>query len=237
MHLVDRRLTWSPLNRPPEILNAREGRLQWNGARKVVIYGAGLGRSEAPLDDPSWIVWALNVIPPLDRLGRVRSDCWWDIHQRRAQSADDLRWIASCPVPILVPDDLLDASPNAVRYPIERVKRDVADGPFACTFAYQIAYALLEGFTDIGLYGVELAYGTMRERTVEYASVSWWMGYAEAKGVTFHLPARSRLGTHRFLYGLEYDDEISDVKAYERMLADGDAHEARLKVQRASVGG
>ena len=236
-HLVDAGYAWSPLNRPPRIVNRLTGELARDERSRVLIYGAGLGRAEAPLDDPAWECWALNVIPPFDCGGRIRSDRWFDIHQRSAQSQDDLRWIAACPVPIYVPDDLMDASPNAVRYPIERVQREVTPGPMACTFSYQIALALMEGFTDIGLYGVELAYGTMRERTVEYASVSWWMGYAEAKGVTFHLPAHSRLGTHRFLYGLEYDAEIRDVKAYERQLAAGDAHEARLKVQRASVGG
>jgi hypothetical protein len=77
----------------------------------------------------------------------------------------------------------------------------------------------------------------MRERTVEFASVSWWMGYAEAKGVTFHLPAFSRLGTHQFLYGLDYDAELHSVEEYVQRLTEGDAHEARLKVKRASVGG
>lgn len=236
-HLVDRGLPWSPLNRPPRIMNARAGTVAWDERKKVCIYGAGMGRQEAPLDDDSWVVLALNVIPPLDRSGRIRADAWFDIHQRCAQSADDLRWIAQCQVPIYVPDDLLDAGPNCVRYPIEHVEAEVAQGPLACTFAYQISLAMLEGFTTIGLYGVELAYGTMRERTLELASVSWWMGYAEAKGVSFRLPRNSRLGTHRYRYGLDYDAEIQDVKTYERQLAAGDAHEARLTRPRASVGG
>ena len=236
-HLVDRGLAWSPLNRPPCIVNRLTGEVANDGRKRVLIYGAGLGRNEAPLDDPAWECWALNVIPPLDRHGCIRADRWFDIHQKCAQSADDLRWIAACPVPIYVPDDLMNESQNAVRYPIDRVRRDVADGPFACTFSYQLALALLEGFTDIGLYGVELAYGTMRERTVEYASLSWWMGFAEAKGVTFYLPARSRMGRHRCLYGLQYEAEIRDVKAYERFMLENDAREAKLSDVRASVGG
>ena len=184
MHLADYgpNLTQSPLNHPPAVLDARSGVLSSSARRKVVIYGAGYGKTEAPLNDPDWEVWALNLIPPLDFAGRLRCDRWWDIHQRVAQTSDDLRWIAACPVPIYVPDDLVDAGRNCVRFPLEKVYA----GPFACTFAYQIALALTEGFTHIGLYGVELAYGTRRERTVEWASVNWWMGYAEAKGVKFH---------------------------------------------------
>lgn len=229
-HLADRRYPLSPLNWPPEIVgNRADGRIRPVLDRpRVAIYGAGLGRSEAPLDDPKWAVWALNTIPPLDRQRRLRCDLWWDLHQRQAQSADDLRWIAACPVPIMVPLDLLDAGPRCVRYPIETIEAEIAPGPFACSFAYMIAYALWLGYRDIGLYGVELAYGTARERTVEYASVSWWMGFAAARGVLFYRPrlighdvtptesrvVGSLLGQHPAHYGLEYDAEKRAVEAY-----------------------
>ena len=237
-HLADRELQWSPLNRPPDILDAADGRLNWSGhPRRVLIYAAGYGRHEAPLDEPGWVVWALNLIPPLDSHGRVRADAWWDIHQRVAQTKNDLRWLQQCPLPIYTTRDLLDVSPLAVRYPHQRVEKAFGGPYFACTFAYQIALALLEGFEEIGLYGVDLCHGTTRERTVEWANTSWWMGYAEAKGVVFHLPTLSRMGRHRYRYGLEYDAEILDVKTYLRLLAESDAHEATLRRERASVGG
>lgn len=202
MHLADRDYAPSPLNGRPLPRNTR-----------VAIVGAGHGRQDAPLDDPTWRVWALNLVAPLDSLGRLRADAWFDLHQRVAQSADDLRWIAKCPVPIYVPDDLLDAGLNCVRYPIEAVEAQMG-GYWACSFAYQIALALFMGVSDIGLYGVELAWGTLRERTVEWACVSWWVGFAEGCGATIHLPATSRLGRHSFRYGLEYDEEKADVEAY-----------------------
>lgn len=228
IHLADAHFPLSPLNSPPLVADRHDGVLGHDLSRqRVAIVAAGLGRELAPLDDPDWAVWALNLIPPLDRHGRLRCDLWWDIHQRSAQSADDLRWIAACPVPIMVPPDLLDAGPGCVRYPVERVEMEVAAGPFACTFAYQIAYALLVGYREIGLFGVELAYGTDRERTVEYASVSWWMGFARARGAKLHVPSGfsdgrngerfdSLLGQHPARYGLEYDAEKRAVDAYLR---------------------
>ena len=219
MHLADTPLTWSPLNAHYRIENAADGRVAILPARrKVIIYGAGLGKRQALpyLMDQEWEVWALNLIPPIDGEGRVRADRWFDIHQRVAQTADDLRWIAACPRPIYVPPDLADVSPRAVVFPLERIEAAFGDAAeyFTCTFAYQIALALLEGFADIGLFGVELAFGTRRERSVEYACVSWWMGYATAKGVRLRVPTPSRLGKHRFLYGLEYAAEIDDVDRY-----------------------
>lgn len=225
-HLADRDLVWSPLNRPPAILDHESGRLDWSGLPlKVCIYGSGYGRDEAPLDDPSWQVWALNLVAPLDRDGKVRADVWFDIHQKCAQTEDDLRWIAKCPVPIFVPDDLLGHGPTTVRFPIEAAQA-MFGSYFACTFAYQIALALMVGATDIGLFGCELLWGPKRERTVEMANVSWWLGYAEAKGVRWHLPAESRMGRHEFLYGLEYQAEIDYVKDYVKMTEEFDRSEA-----------
>ncbi len=213
MHLADAHYELSPLNLPPTILDHAEGLLVHSSRKRVCIYGAGNGKGEAPLEDVTWEVWALNVVPPLTHDTKLRCDRWFDIHQRTAQSPDDMRWIATCAVPLDVPQDRRRAGPNCVRCP-QRVLNQDASAPFACTFAYQIALALEEGFTDIGLYGVELAYGTARERTVEWASTNWWIGYATAKGITFHTPRRSRLGAHPKLYGFDYHAEIADVNKY-----------------------
>jgi hypothetical protein len=221
-HLADWPLIPSPLNRPPRILDAAAGRIEADRRRKVCIYGAGVGRGSAPLTDPEWQVWTCNLIVPFDEQHRFRADRWFDIHQRIAQSADDLRWFARCPVPLYTTQDLLDAGPMCLRFPLERLvgaDGQQIRGPLACTFAYQIALAMIEGATDIALCGVELCYGTRRERTVEWASVNWWMGYAEARGgVTFHLPVTSRLGRHPYLYGLEYVRELEDTKRYVEMV-------------------
>lgn len=236
-HLADYEdLPWSALNAPPIRIDQQAGHVEFaRKRRKVVIYGAGRGRSQAPLKDLEWEVWCLNLIPALVDDG-IRADRWFDIHQRRAQTEKDLLWIARMPRPIYVPDDLLNAGPNTVRFPFEQLEAAYPQRPiWACTFAYQIALALHEGFTDIGMFGVELAYGTRRERTVEWASVSWWMGYAEAKGVTFHLPAGTRLGHHRYRYGLEYQEEIDEVKRYIEYTHVADRLEDEQ--QRASVGG
>ena len=211
-HLADRPYTLSPVN---AVTHVDDWRVVCDPPRtKVLIYGAGYGRDEAPLDDPSWCVWALNLVAPYDRNRLLRADAWWEIHQRKAQTADDLRWIAACPVPIYLPPDLMDASQRAVRYPLADVEARFG-AYFSCTFAYQIALILLEEVvTDVGLYGVELAYGSERERTVEWACTSYWLGRLEERGIRIHLPQHSRLGRHEFRYGFEYQEEIDEVNRY-----------------------
>ena len=221
-----------------------------NGAsilrRKVCIYGAGLGKHEAPLDDPSWEVWSLNLVPPLDSRGRLRCDKWFDLHQRKAQTKDDLRWIAACPVPIYLPPDLMDASPRAIRFPLEEIEKALKSKYWAVSFAYQIALVMYENwkwadsvidgakatdlvvedvcekamsnmpYTDLGLYGIELAWGTERERTVEWACASYWLGRAQQSGLRIHTPVKeqSLLGQHYARYGFEYQEEIDAVNLY-----------------------
>lgn len=208
MHLVDHRFPWSPLNR-----NLVSGREQPRD--KVLIYGSGAYRDEATclLADSSWEVWACNLIPPLLD-GAIRADRWFDLHQRVAQSTDDLRWIAACKVPIYVPDDLLDAGPTCVPYPLDAIEDRFDVSYWACTFAYQIALALWFGVKEIGLYGVEMQFGTDRERSVEWANVAYWVGRAEQSGVLVRRPGKSFVGRHVARYGLEYQREIDKVNDY-----------------------
>lgn len=213
-HLADETWTPSPINATMRV--GRDGTVRADPVRyKIAILGGAAGRDEAPYDDPDWEIWSCNLIPALDQRGRFRADRWFDLHQRVAQSPDDLRWIAKCPCPIYLPDDLADASRRRVRYPIETVEAAFG-GYWACTFAYQIALALTIPATDIGLFGINLAIGTIRERTVEWANVSWWIGYAEGRGVNIHIPASTSLGQHPFRYGLEYEEERDAVLRYER---------------------
>lgn len=229
MHLAHCNFKLSPSNAAMIIADARHGRVEQFPPRSAVaIVGAGAGREEAPYNDPQWEIWGLNAVPPLDSMNRIRADRWFELHEMSAQSEDDMAWIRSCPFPIyLVPqaaDQILDARergpiehdiPMAVRYPIEAIEQRYGSY-FTCTFAYQMALAAYEGFTDVGLFGVELSLGTRRERTVEWACVSWWMGFLEGQGVRVHLSSQSLLGRHPFRYGIEYEQEKHYV---ERMVA------------------
>jgi hypothetical protein len=196
---------------------------------KICIYGAGLGKEYAPLEDPEWAVWALNLVAPIDTHGRLRADVWWDIHQRVAQTEDDMRWIAECPFKIYVPPDLEGSSPNAIAYPLEIIELAFGISYWACTFAYQIALAIHMGATDIGLYGVELAFGTNRERTVEWANVAYWIGRAVERGITIHTPESTTLRCHPGRYGFEYTRELDAVRRYTDDMDQVDIVRRRLK--------
>lgn len=222
-HIADRDFELSKYNADVHIIDARSGLVRATPLRKAVaIVGAGHGRQWAPYDDPEWEVWSLNAVACTDRFGRLRADRWFEMHERKAQSENDMKWIGRCHFPLYLPpvwaDAELDAAPHgeapfAVRYPLEKVEERYGSY-FCCSFAYMMALALLDGFQHIGLYGCELAYGTERERTLEYANVSWWAGLAEGLGVGIHLPPQSRIGRSVYRYGIEYSEEKAEVEDY-----------------------
>ncbi len=82
-----------------------------------------------------------------------------------------------------------------------------------------IALAVEEGFGEIGLFGVDLNLGTARERTLERLCVLWWLGYAEGKGITVTIPAKSSLLLHPRRYGYEYKEEIESCNGYLEQVA------------------
>lgn len=177
------------------------------GHRRVAIVGTGLRRDAAPYRDPEWCVWALNEIrqPAFTR--------HWELHPARVQSAHDLRALAAIRQPcyVLEPAEWGPGQvPNPVRYPLDRLRAAGMRRYFSCTFAYQVALAVLEGFEEVGLWGVQLHLGTPRERLLERRCVDYWLGYAEGRGV--RVSEDSGLAQQPRLYGYDYEDELLDSR-------------------------
>jgi hypothetical protein len=121
-----------------------------------------------------------------------------------------------CPVPIYVLD-LNDPhprgySPNAVQFPRADCERMFLTAkPFwACTFSYQIALAILEGFEEIALLGFDFA--TPREWMFERPNVLFWAGFAAGVGVKLTWPTESSLFLHPYAYGYDYEQELAWCK-------------------------
>lgn len=169
--------------------------------RKVAIIGAAPLRRMAPWDDDSWCFWAINEIP------QPRFDRHFELHPMAVQSAGELAWLRACEAPCYTLEHEPEI-PGSVRFPLERVMEATGGVEFfTCTFAYQIALAVAEGFETIGLFGVDLPWGNWRERVQENACVAYWIGYARGKGIEVVTPFRSSLASHPFRYGYDYHQE------------------------------
>ena len=211
------RITLSAHNAKISIVNAEEGRVLCEPKRSGVVIMA-FGPTSAAVKDfqanPEWEIWGLNngyyFETAYDAEFVLRADRWFEIHEMHAQPSDDLIWMNKCPVPLYVADlkKAREYGPmtNALQFPRERLQQEFGCGSWwACTFAYQIALAISEGFKAIALLGME--FGSPREWVMERPNVLWWSAYAAGRGVKIIIPNGSTFMQHPHAYGMHYDHE------------------------------
>lgn len=183
---------------------------------KVALIGMAPGWERAPWDDPSWERWGLNDGYAQHDSGHVCT-AWWEIHgdtpltraRREPDHWERLRELGrTMPIYYFNGDP---PAPSAIRIDpdaLASVWRDY----FACTMAYQMAYALLHGATEIGLYGMPLM--GPREIVVERPCVAAWIGFAEGRGVRVIVEHDEAMGLLHHPYRYAQDDWMERVTTY-----------------------
>lgn len=175
--------------------------------RKVAIVGFASNTLHCvPWFDPEWELWGLNQ-------GAAhflrRADRWFELHLpeftedvRDPNYAMWLRTEVKCPVYMIAtrPD-----IPTSVRYPIERAIELTGRDYFTSSIAFMIALAIMEGFEEIGIYGVNLAIGG--EYTHQKPNCEWWIGIAEGRGIKVHVPQAAALMKQHARYGYSLEPE------------------------------
>ena len=223
--------TLSPHN--AGIVIGSDGRFIWPAPprKKVVIWGLGNRecRRLIPFDSGEFAIFSINNgwNASRDSLGRLRCDCWWEMHQwtkdargpdagRDIQDRFDMQWIDSCQVPIYLVEPYPD-NPNAGVWPFAYYASKYRSY-WTCTFAYQVATAIEEGFSEIHLFGLQLLLGTKREATVESSCLNYWLGLAEGRGVkvVIHGDQAFLLEHQGLRYGADYWLERRMVEQYVR---------------------
>jgi hypothetical protein len=176
-----------------------------NKRKKVAIIGGGTTRKDVPYDDDGWEFWGVNEIK------QKRVDRWFELHPLALNNDYEMAQLKKYKVPVYM-IRVYKEVPKSVRYPIEDVlSMDGAREYFTCTFAFQVALAIFEGFKEIGLWGVSLGLGSPRERVVEKACLEWWLGYAVGRGIKVRIHDEDDLAKSTFLYGYNYFWEAHDV--------------------------
>jgi hypothetical protein len=172
------------------------GRHRKRGIVKVAIVASGHGRYKAPVGDPAWECWGVNSTYAWfnhEVLMRGFSR-WFELHRRAFllweneadRYGDHFNFITrnTNRPPLYVQDVEEWPGVEGLReFPFEKVQALLPEFGYyhACSIDWLIAYAITEGATEIGLYGVE------QDHTVEpigsRACVEFWLGFAAARGV------------------------------------------------------
>jgi len=178
---------------------------------KVAIVGkAPSSWALAPYKDPTWQIWALNDLPcdsQIERWDRHFDIHNLDIHRRQADYAKYWEWMqktdAERPGSLTIREPAIEL-PNATIYPLDAVLEKFGTY-FTNSISYMIAAALLEGATELGLYGVDMAQhgiGVKSEYAQQRPSCEYLVGFARGMGVPVYVPPQSDLMKVRRLYGV-----------------------------------
>lgn len=181
---------------------------------KVAILGMGSGWREALALDRSWELWCLNEAYRLDPVLLTRASRWFELHgytplTKARRKPEHWGILAALQIPVYTLYDLPGVK-TAVSFPMAAAA-EIQDF-FACTMAYQIALALLEGVTELKLFGMPLI--GAREALVERPCVEWWRGYAEGRGVKVDVIHEEPFGLGRQPYRYAYNDQAERYLAY-----------------------
>lgn len=201
------------LTRPPEKvqdLQTAATPVKDEKQKKVCILGYAPHVNEAPFNDETWEMWGINSLyRQLQNIPLSRFSAWFEIHSieflsNRADkkaTEDHFKILSTLKCPLYMKDHY-DLFPTSIKYPIENVLEELKCSPyFTNTISYMIALAVVKGYTDIAIYGVDMAVGSEYEH--QRPSCEYFMGIAEGRGCNIYLPNTCDLLKTLFLYGIE----------------------------------
>lgn len=185
-------------------------------AKKVALVGFASSYKDAPYSDPDWEIWGLNeawkYFPRWTR--------WFEMHKREVfakegdrDQAAHVAWLQAQDGqrPIYMLEAFSDI-PGSVPFPIDALTAqffpDQPQGYWTSTIAYMLALAIAEGFTEIGLYGIDLASET--EYVGQRPAAEYLIGIARGMGLTVTIASGSALLKAPARYG--YDQYAQHAK-------------------------
>lgn len=179
--------------------------------KKIAIVGFTPSRNEAPWDDPSFEKWTCNNLH-MHLKPEQKWDRLYDLHSLEQVRSDKQHeaFLRQTDKPVVVWKPQPEW-PTAKPFPREQVLQSFGRY-FNNSISWMVAAALLEGVTELHIYGVDMAQGGDNSGNGEYArqrpSCEWMIGVAQGRGVKIHIPATSDLLKIGALYGVEDDSPL-----------------------------
>lgn len=146
------------------------------------------------LVDQVWAINAMGTVIQHDLLFHM-DDC--KVQESRAAAdpqgniAGMVEWLKSHPR--FITSKVYDDYPGAESFPLQDAVDAFCMAYFNSTVAYAFVYALLQGFTEIHLYGCDYSYPDSHHAEKGRACLEFWMGIACARGVAVNIAADSTL--------------------------------------------
>lgn len=173
----------------------------------AIVCGAPSSEFMAPYDDKSWEIWVLGnrYQRHIDkRITRI-----FEIHNNLSEHADPELYQSvlielSKKYALIVSETFKGSGQSIEVFPYKQVERLYGSLYLTSSPAYMIAYALLNGATEIGLYGVDLSISD-HEYFWQRPCVEAWIGFAKGRGVKVYIPEISHIGKSSYVEGRDWN--------------------------------
>ena len=179
---------------------------------KVALIGtAPSSRMLAPYNDPSWKIWAcspgnMNTLPRVDLWFELHSNLLWP--ECASYGVPYIEWLKQQKFPIYMQDrwptaeghmvPLQQIVPNATGFPVNEMVAEFGDSFFTSSFAWMMALAIMQGATEISLYGIDMA---SRDEYIRQRPGFFFFRYqAEKRGIKVSAPHESDIMQSPALY-------------------------------------
>jgi hypothetical protein len=152
--------------------------------RKVAIIGKAGTSGLAPWRDTEWEIWGMPWI------SCPRVTLLFDVHteERWAESTKlkDADWIEMyrkeyADIPVYCDKSRFHVFNKPVELPVDRITAALPFPYLENTIAYQLAFAIMEGVDEIGLWGIHMM--GSGEYIEERPSVTYLIGLAQGRGI------------------------------------------------------
>jgi len=176
----------------------------------AITCGAPSSEFLAPYEDESWEIWVLGN--RLDRHLDKRVTRVFEIHDDLSEHDDPQAyadWLVRQNIPLIVGEkfpyvgDDLSAVFRVDRYPFDKVKKLFGSLYLTSSPAYMMGIAILEGATEIAIYGVDLATDD-HEYFWQRPCMEAWIGFAKGRGIKVTIPEVSHIGKCDFVEGRDW---------------------------------
>lgn len=192
----------------------------------AIVGGAPSSQMLAPFNDPEWEIWVLgNQLDQYDkRVTRV-----FEIHDYLGDHDPRYpEWLVGKGHPLVVGDKFPIESDLITRYPVEEANKLMGGEYLSSSPAYMIALAILEGYDEISIFGVDMAVDNheyFKQRPEMYA----WIAFAKAKGIKITIPQESCLFKGGYVEGRDWGIKKPDgVFTESQFLAMVTLHENKI---------
>ena len=171
----------------------------------ALVCGSPSSEMLAPFDDTSYEIWILGN--RVDRFKGKRVTRIFEIHDDLTQHGDVnkyAQYLVNIGIPMVVGEKFPIKAPNVTQF--DYLHSEALYGALYLTSSptYMMSQAISEGFTHIGIYGVDLAISN-HEYFWQRPCMEAWVGFAKGRGITIEMPDVCPVGKSDYVEGRDWD--------------------------------